>query len=99
MNRQKKKPIFAHPGGMTLQDYLSGLGHLSVHQMCRECGIPETLHHTFRRSQPIARPYAEKIAAWLSKEYQRDIRVSDIADLEIIDPGRKLPDPAPDPEQ
>jgi hypothetical protein len=82
------------PNHMGLGDYLHALGDEGGYQMCRNGSIPAAVMKNIGNGHPIAAVHAERIANWLSNAYQRDIRVGDIANLHIINPGRQLPAPS-----
>jgi hypothetical protein len=81
------------PGAMCLGDYLATLFDESGSRMSKALGL-HGIVRSIRDGKPIAKSHANKIAAWLSSEYEREIRVSDIKGLNIVNPGRDSADQA-----
>ncbi len=74
---------------VTLKEYLSALGHLSQYRLRDATGLTDDVIRTALKDKPIALTYAQKIAQYLSQEFNRDIQVSDIKELETVNPGRE----------
>ncbi len=77
------------PGSMCLGDYLAPLLDERGSRMMKALGLPGIVKN-IKDGNPIAKSYANKIAQWLSVQYEREIRPSDIAGLNIVNPGRDV---------
>jgi hypothetical protein len=78
-----------HVTKLTLKEYLNALGNIGLFRVANAIGLPDEVLKTALRGLPIAYSYAQKIAQYLSQEFDRDIQVSDIKDLKTINPGRE----------
>ncbi len=81
------------PAHMALGDYLAAIGDENGFKMCRAIPIAHELVKSIKNGEPVAASYVAKIAQYLSTEYARDIQPGDIANVNVLVPGRPLPDP------
>jgi len=77
------------PGAMCLGDYLAPLGDERGSRMSHALGLHGIVKN-IQHGNPIAKSHANKIAQWLSVQYEREIRPSDIKGLNIVNPGREV---------
>ncbi len=80
---------YGQPAKMTLKEYLESLGHLSQYRMRDAVSLATDIIDTALKGKPTALTYAQKIAAYLSREFDRDIQVTDIKELKTVNPGRE----------
>jgi hypothetical protein len=80
---------YGQPIKMELKEYLNALGNFSQFRLVHATGLPIDVVKTALKGDPIALAYAQKIAQYLSQEFERDIQVTDIKELKTINPGRE----------
>lgn len=70
---------------LTLAEHRKALG-LSVSQLAQLAGVDKKVivEAEYLKGGPIAKVKAEKIAAALSKEYERPITINDVVGLKVI---------------